>query len=62
MQMLHKEEPEFEYVKPTDLLKTPEEWAQIKEYAEYLSDFYLLNLKTIEDQVTIDLEHYMQHS
>ena len=60
--MLHKEEPEFEYVKPTALLKTPEEWAQIKEYAEYLSDFYLVNLKTIEDQVTIDLEHYMQHS
>jgi hypothetical protein len=34
MQMLLREEPEFEFVKPTNLLKSSEEWAQIKEYAE----------------------------
>jgi hypothetical protein len=60
MQMLLREEPEFEFVKPTNLLKSSEEWAQIKEYAEYLTDFYVVNLKTIDSQVTIDLEEYMK--
>lgn len=59
--MLKGEEPDFEYVKPTNLLKSAEEWAQIKEYAEYINDFFEVNQKTLQNQVTIDIEQLMFH-
>jgi hypothetical protein len=59
--LLKGEEPEFEFVRPTNLLKTAEEWAEIKEYAEYVNDFFEVSRKTVENQITIDLEQLMVH-
>ena len=54
-----REEPQFEYVKPSNLLKSAEEWAQIKEYAEFLNEFFDVGGKTLLNQVTVDLEQLM---
>jgi chitinase len=58
-QMLYGINPKFEYIKPTNLYKTPEEWQELKEYADFLHDFFLVNQQTVNDQATVDLEKYM---
>ena len=51
--------PDFEYVKPTDQLKTEAEWAEISDYAEFITDFFVVNTKSHSQQAHVDLEHFM---
>lgn len=56
--MLNKK-PEFEFVRPTELLKSRENWGEIKEFADFLTDFFKVQQQMVSDQVTVDLEQYM---
>lgn len=51
--------PDFEYVKPTNQLKTEAEWAEISDYAEFITDFFIVNTKSVSQQAHVDLEKLM---
>jgi len=39
-EMMLNAKPDFEFVRPTDLLKSKEGWREVREYAEFLTDFF----------------------
>ena len=41
--------PKFEYIKPTHLLKSEKEWLEIKEYCEFVADFFKAQKQAVSD-------------
>lgn len=41
------------------MLKSKEEWKELKDYADFVFEFYATGLKTKEDSVEVDLEPFM---
>jgi hypothetical protein len=39
----------FEYTPPTELLKTKEEWKELKEYSDFVSNFFKASNETCDD-------------
>lgn len=57
--MLMNKQPVFDYVRPTNLLKTESEWAEIKEYCEFVSEFFNAQRQAVSEQCTANLEEFM---